>query len=468
MAPTEKCPRTIGRYSMHEQIASGGMASIHLGRQVGEVGFARTVAIKRMHAHYTTDDEFVGAFVDEARLCARIRHTNVVPILDVVRDEGELFLVMEYLDGVSLLELLSGVHRESAAAGQKKRIPPGIVAGVLVGVLHGLHAAHEACADDGQPLHIVHRDISPANILVGADGVPTLIDFGIAKALGRISSTKDGQLKGKLPYMSPEQICGQPVDRRADIFSAAIVLWEVLTHRRLFHVGQGAGSAAVLKRILELRIEPPSHVVPGLSQAVDDVVMRGLERDVERRFQTAAEMADALEAALAPATARTIGLYVERVAEAPLGKRRDAVRRLESSITQGPGSAIPGARKRGTVMRVLGGAAASALVAVLLVAWPGARRETAAAAAPVSTPAASPASPSSLASSTGVASPAPSSLASGAPEPALAAVSATAPPGASSTTTASSPRRSSGPLPKASPKASSVSTGAPLPLYGRK
>jgi serine/threonine-protein kinase len=467
MAARQNVPRTIGRYSIHEQIASGGMASIHLGRQVGEVGFARTVAIKRMHPHYTTDDEFVGPFVDEARLCARIRHTNVVPILDVVRDAGELFLVMEYLDGVSLLELLSGVHKESAAQGQKKKIPPGIVAGVLVGALHGLHAAHEACADDGSPLHIVHRDISPANILVGADGVPRLIDFGIAKALGRISSTEDGQLKGKLPYMSPEQVCGEAVDRRSDVFSAAIVLWEVLTHRRLFHIGHGGDSAAVLKRILELRIEPPSQVVPDLPRAVDDVVMRGLERDAARRFQSAAEMADALEAALAPATARTIGLYVERVAEAPLGKRRDAVRRLESSIRHAPGSAFSAARKRGMVMSMLGGAAASALVAGLLVAWPGARRETTTAANPVSTPPASPSSPSSpssLAPATGVASSAPSSLPSAPPEPALAAAIATAIPSASPASTPSG-RRVSGPIAKPPPKGSSV---APLPLYGRK
>lgn len=461
MTARETLPRTIGRYSIHAQIASGGMAAIHLGRQVGEVGFARTVAIKRMHPHYTTDAEFVGSFVDEARICARIRHTNVVPILDVVRDEGELFLVMEYLDGVSLLELLSGVHRESAAKGEKRRIPPAIVAGLLVGVLHGLHAAHEACADDGSPLHIVHRDISPANILVGADGVPRLIDFGIAKALGRISSTDDGQLKGKLPYMSPEQIRGEAVDRRADIFSTAIVLWEVLTHRRLFH---GGDSAAVLKRILELRIDPPSHVASDLPRAVDDVVMRGLERDAARRFQTAAEMADALEAALPPATARTIGLYVERVAEPALGKRRDAVRALESSIRQAPGAASSAARRRGMMTSVLGGTAASAIVAGLLVAWPSSRRETTAVASPVGTPAASPAS---LVSASGVASSLSSSVPSAPPESAVAAASAAAIPSASPTTTPSA-HRSSGSLAKPPPRASSASAAAPLPLYGRK
>ncbi len=459
MAAKEKFPRTIGRYSIHEPIASGGMASIHLGRLVGEEGFARTVAIKRMHPHYTTDDEFVASFVDEARMCARIRHTNVVPILDVVRDDGELFLVMEYLDGVSLLELLSGVHRESAASGQKKRMPPGVVAGVLVGALHGLHAAHQACADDGSPLHIVHRDISPANILVGADGVPRLIDFGIAKALGRISSTEDGQLKGKLPYMSPEQVSGGAVDRRADIFSSAIVLWEVLTHRRLFQRGQGGqgghggDSAAVLKRILELPIDPPSHFVPGLPPAVDDVVMRGLERDADRRFQTAAEMADALEEALAPATARTIGLYVERVAEAPLGKRRDAVRALESSIGGAPRSDPDAARRRGTRMTILGGAAAFALVGGLVVAWRGAPRETAAAAPPASTPPSSTSLASSLAPASVVAP----------PESAVATPIPTA-----STTITAAGRRSAGPMAKPAPKGSAASTGTSLPLYGRK
>src|SRR5262245_51026591 len=169
----------IGRYALHGELASGGMATVHLGRLLGPVGFSRTVAIKRLHAQYAQDPEFVSMFLDEARLAARIRHPNVVPTLDVVATSGELFLVMEYVPGESLSRLAR------AARDRMERMPPRIVSAIMSGVLHGLHAAHEAKSERGEPLGIVHRDVSPQNVLVGTDGVARVLDFGVAKAAGR-------------------------------------------------------------------------------------------------------------------------------------------------------------------------------------------------------------------------------------------------------------------------------------------
>ena len=218
----------LGRYALHAELASGGMATVHIGRLMGPVGFARTVAIKRLHAHFAKDPEFVSMFLDEARLAGRIRHPNVVPVLDVVAEQGELFLVMEYIHGDSLSKLLRQVRE------QGEKMPLGVTVSILAGALQGLHAAHETTNDQGEPLEIVHRDISPQNIMVGADGITRVADFGIAKAAGRAQSTQDGQLKGKLCYMAPEQLAQRPVDRRTDVYSASVVLWEALTGQRLF------------------------------------------------------------------------------------------------------------------------------------------------------------------------------------------------------------------------------------------
>src|SRR5262245_13924051 len=226
--------RVVGRYAVYNEIASGGMATVHVGRLIGPVGFARTVAIKRLYAHYAKDPQFVAMFLDEARLAARILHPNVVQTLDVVPSEGDLFLVMEYVAGESLARLLFASYE------QKRSIPPEVVSSIMVGMLHGLHAAHEAKSERGEPLNLVHRDVSPQNVLVGIDGIARVLDFGIAKAALRASSTPGGRMKGKLAYMSPEQLAGVGVDRRADLFSAGIVLWEALTGEQLF-VGDDQG-----------------------------------------------------------------------------------------------------------------------------------------------------------------------------------------------------------------------------------
>ncbi|MCW5833916.1 MAG: serine/threonine protein kinase, partial [Labilithrix sp.] len=190
------------RYTILGTIASGGMARVYLGRMTGSAGFSRPVAIKRLHPELAVQRDFVAMLVDEARLAAHIRHTNVVDTLDLVVSDGAFSLVLEYVEG----ESLSALIREARARGET--VPSPIALAVLYGVLRGLEAAHEARNEEGQPLGIVHRDVSPQNILVGIDGIPRIIDFGVAKALGRILVTRPGEVRGKFSYMAPEQLLG--------------------------------------------------------------------------------------------------------------------------------------------------------------------------------------------------------------------------------------------------------------------
>ena len=322
----------LGRYALYEKIASGGMASVHIGRLLGPVGFARTVAIKRMHPQFAEDPEFVSMFLDEARLAARIRHPNVVPTLDVVAMSDELFLVMDFVQGESLSFLIR------ASTLRKVHIAPEMTAAILVGALHGLHAAHEAKGEDGTPLGLVHRDVSPHNILVGTDGVARVLDFGVAKAAGRLQTTREGQLKGKLGYMAPEQVRGEG-SRATDVYAASVVLWEALTGRRLFRADN---DAQTLDRVLKGCDVPPSRFAPGLPAAIDEVTMRGLRVDPAERFATARDMARALEEAIALAPASRIGDWVEASAKDTLDQRSARIASIESdSSLRAPPSPSP-------------------------------------------------------------------------------------------------------------------------------
>jgi eukaryotic-like serine/threonine-protein kinase len=312
--------RIVGRYVLHDEIASGGMASVHMGRLVGPVGFSRTIAIKRLHPQLARDPEFAAKFLDEARLASRVRHANVVSVIDVASVADELFLVMEYVQG----EVLSRLVR---AAGEAVPIPRGIGLTIVADTLCGLHAAHETRSESGEPLRIVHRDVSPQNIIVGTDGVSRVLDFGVAKAASQTHTTGDA-LKGKLAYMSPEQYLRKPLDRRADIFAVSIVLWEVLTGRRLFASDE---PAAVLYRILYDEIEPPSVYVPDLPPALDAIVMKGLQRDVDKRFATAHEMAVAIEACAQLARPPEIGAWVARTAGESLRQRAQRIAQIEGT-----------------------------------------------------------------------------------------------------------------------------------------
>ncbi|MBW2527310.1 MAG: serine/threonine protein kinase, partial [Deltaproteobacteria bacterium] len=311
----------IGRYALFDEIASGGMATVHMGRLLGAAGFSRMVAIKRLHRQYAKDPAFVSMFIDEARLAARIRHPNVVPTLDVVQTDDELFLVMEYVSGDSLARLLER-SREL-----EQRVEPDIAVAVAAGMLHGLHAAHTATGERGEPLQIVHRDVSPQNVMVGTDGTPRVLDFGIAKATVRLQTTRDGQIKGKLAYMAPEQLAGGEVRPATDVYAASLVLWEALAGKRLF---QAEHEAALLALVIGGADEPPSTYEPDTPPELDEIVMRGLAANPEDRFATAREMAQALEKAVPPASSADVGEWVEQLADQALSSRAARISIIES------------------------------------------------------------------------------------------------------------------------------------------
>jgi len=311
----------IGRYALHGEIASGGMAVVHFGRLLGPVGFSRPVAIKRLHPQLAREPNVRAMFIDEARLASRIRHPNVVPTLDVVTDGGDLLLVMEYVHGESLQQLLRTVRKRG------ERVPLRITLAVMTAVLHGLHAAHEATTETGQPLNVVHRDVSPQNVMVGADGVARVLDFGIARATVRLENTREGIVKGKLAYMAPEQLGGVVVDRRADVYAATVVLWEMLTGKRLFV--REDGGAVLIEKLLRGAIEVPSTHAPGLPRLLDAIVLHGLARTPDQRFATAREMALALERLGELAPASEIGAWVEALAAPTLTERAVRLKQLE-------------------------------------------------------------------------------------------------------------------------------------------
>jgi serine/threonine-protein kinase len=318
-------PRKVGRYLLHREIAHGGMATVHVGRLLGQVGFSRTVAIKRMHEHCARDPEFVSMFIDEARLAARIRHPNVVPTLDVVALDGELFLVMEFVQGETLARLI----RRSTKA--NLRIAPRVASSVITGLLEGLHAAHEAVGEHGEPLSIVHRDVSPQNVMVGTDGVARVLDFGVAKAANRLQTTRDGQIKGKIEYMAPEQIRGGAVDRRTDVYSAACCLWEMLTGRRLYVADN---PVTLWGMVLEGKAEKPSTMNPDVSPDLDAITMRGLEPDPTRRYSTAEEMAIELEQSVGIATPREVGRWVQTLVNKKLRELDGVIAELDSVASE--------------------------------------------------------------------------------------------------------------------------------------
>jgi serine/threonine-protein kinase len=318
-------PRKVGRYLLHREIAHGGMATVHIGRLLGQVGFSRTVAIKRMHEHCSRDPEFVSMFIDEARLAARIRHPNVVPTLDVVALEGELFLVMEFVQGETLARLI----RRSTKA--NLRVAPRVASSVITGLLEGLHAAHEAVGEHGERLSIVHRDVSPQNVMVGTDGVARVLDFGVAKAANRLQTTRDGQIKGKIEYMAPEQIRGGAVDRRTDVYSAACCLWEMLTGRRLYVADN---PVTLWGMVLEGKAEKPSTTNPEVSPELDAITMRGLDPDPTRRYGTAEAMAIELEQSVGIATPREVGRWVQTLVSKKLRELDGVIAELDSVASE--------------------------------------------------------------------------------------------------------------------------------------
>ena len=318
--------RRLGRYELIAEIASGGMGMVCLGRLGGAGGFQRLFAIKVMHPHLLEDAQFVGMLLDEARLAARIHHPNVVATVDICTQDRLYYLVMDYVDGFQLLDVL-----DHPALAQEERAR--IVIRSLIDAMMGLEAAHTLRTDDGEPVDLVHRDVSPQNILVGLDGIARLTDFGIALAASRISASRPGMIKGKPAYMAPEQARASRIDRRADLWAVGVILWEALTGRRLFVADTEAG---VVMKVIEAPISTARAFAPNVSPELDEVCLRALDRDPAKRFSSARTMASALERAAAHAgllaDSHEVADRIRQLFATEIEHRRRAIRAHAASI----------------------------------------------------------------------------------------------------------------------------------------
>ncbi len=303
--PQAAGPSKIGRYEVAGKLAAGGMAELLLACRRGDGGFERPVVIKRILPHLADVSDFTAMFMDEARIAASIRHANVVTVHELERDEDGLYLVMEYLEGESAANLMRRLEA------RRLKLDPAIAAYLVGEACAGLHAAHELAGPDGAPLGLVHRDVSPENVFVTYGGAVKVVDFGIAMAADRIAKTEVGQIKGKFRYMSPEQVAGDPLDRRSDVFALGITLFELATGHRLF---ARASRVATMKAITDAPVPPPSLLNPAIPPALDAIALRALERDPAARWRSAAEMRMALHRFLHGAGSAEVP-YGDRVGE---------------------------------------------------------------------------------------------------------------------------------------------------------
>ena len=316
--------RTVGRYMLFGAIGAGGMATVHIGRRVGAAGFARLVAIKRLHPHLAAEREVLHAFLDEARIAARVTHPNVVSIHDVVLDGDEVLLVMEYVPGRSL-SLLGAAERKEG-----RRVPPAVAGAIALDLLRGLQAAHDARDERGRPLGVIHRDVSPHNVLVGTDGIARVLEFGIAKALGRLQTTATGAVKGKLAYMAPERLVGDPVTVSVDIYAAAMVVWEMLAGARYF---DGPSDETMIPRVLTEAHRP----LEGAElEAASKVLERAMQRTPADRHASASDLASALQTTLPIAAPEEVAAWVRAVACKELEAFAEAIEEIEQSSVPSP------------------------------------------------------------------------------------------------------------------------------------
>jgi serine/threonine-protein kinase len=333
---TEATPPTIvGRYVLHAAIARGGMASVHLARLLGAQGFSRIVAAKRLHPQFADDAEFLAMFLDEARIASKVHHPNVVPVLDVVHTGTEVILVQEYVHGVPLDKLLRAARERGVA------VPTGVVSAVGADVLAGLHASHEAKDELGTSLEIVHRDVSPQNVLVGVDGIARILDFGVAKATINTHVTRPGMLKGKLAYFAPEQLRGEAT-QAVDLYAAGVMLWEALAGRRLRFGLADPELAATIAASAPMRlidavdpIEMPPERWAELVR-LDRVLTRATALRAEDRWETAHDMGDALVAAVPMASRTVVSRWVKDLGEAYLAGRERLLVTEESTWRERP------------------------------------------------------------------------------------------------------------------------------------
>ncbi|MHB8875918.1 MAG: protein kinase domain-containing protein [Myxococcaceae bacterium] len=327
--------RSFGKYFLVRKLAEGGMAEIFLAKQVGAEGFERNVVIKRMLRHLSGVTDFVGMFLDEARLAALLAHQNIVQIYDLGQTDGCYYICMEYLAGEDFSTVLRTAGR------RREYVPLSVTVRVIADAAHGLHFAHEFTDPQGKPLKLVHRDVSPSNIFVTYQGQVKLLDFGIAKAESRVTNTTAGVVKGKYMYMAPEQARGQPVDRRADVFSLGVSLYEALTNVRPF---AHDNDLAILNAVLRGQYTPPRRLRPDLPPELEAVIVRALAPRVSDRYQSAAELASELEAFAAGSTSSSGGTQVASYLRQSFGEERIAAKtRIPSLPTMAAsGVDVPG------------------------------------------------------------------------------------------------------------------------------
>ena len=296
----------LGTYVLLDRLAVGGMAELYLARQKGIEKFERLVVVKRVLPHLAENPEFVGMFLNEARIAATLDHPNIAQVTDIGKEAGEHFFAMEYVHGRDLLQVLK--------RGDQEPMPMSCALLITIGVAAGLHHAHEAVSLDGTVLGVVHRDVSPSNIIISFDGTPKIVDFGIAKASERTSTTMAGTMKGKVGYMSPEQCRGERIDRRSDIFALGILLYEVTTGVRAFYA---ANNYATMAKIARGEVQPPSTHVPDYPEQLEAIVMRALSLERDDRYPTAQAMQVDLEQFVHEQHLRLsavdLGKYMERL-----------------------------------------------------------------------------------------------------------------------------------------------------------
>ncbi len=320
----------FGRYDLLAHLATGGMAEIFLARAEGAAGFAKLVVVKRLLESLAGEPEYVEMFLDEARIAARLSHTNVVQCLDLGEVDGRYFMAMEYVAGLSVAQV------GKLATRRLGKVPQEIAAGIVVQAAAGLHSAHEQRAPDGTPLGIVHRDVSPQNLLLTNEGIVKLVDFGIAKAAGRATNTRAGVIKGKFGYLSPEQCVGEAIDRRSDVFALGIVLFELCTSRRLFKRGS---TLHTYEAIASCQVPDPRSLNPAIAPPVAAVIKRALAKGAGERFQTAEEFGGALEEAMRRSaldgTSTALATFLERHFAPELEQQRALVEQADRGALRG-------------------------------------------------------------------------------------------------------------------------------------
>jgi len=288
----------LGKYTLLEKIAVGGMAEVFRATMAGAAGFERTVAIKRILPQLSQDEQFVRMFIDEANIAAQLTHPNIAQIFELGFADGTYFIALEYVNGRDL----KAIYDEQLKLGKPTPVP--IAVHIALGICDALHYAYTAELPGRGPLKLTHRDISPHNVLVSYEGETKVIDFGLAKAAGRLSETQPGMVKGKLAYMSPEQALGKVVDHPSDVYSTGILLFELLTGTRLFF---GTGDIAILLAVQNAEIPEPRKLNPAISPVLERIVIRALSADIGKRFRSALELHTELQKYL-----RSAGLRIDR------------------------------------------------------------------------------------------------------------------------------------------------------------